>query len=103
MLPRPLVTILTVLIAIAWAANVVVGFISPERHDPTLNAIFGIVVGGVFALKRPDRATLPRVRAELARWIAGDNSARTDEPDDAEADADADPAQHTEHTPGSAE
>lgn len=52
MLPRPLVAALTILIALAWTANVAVGFVYPDRHDPGLNAIFAIVVGAVYALGR---------------------------------------------------
>ncbi|HEX5119824.1 MAG TPA: hypothetical protein VFW65_31955 [Pseudonocardiaceae bacterium] len=88
-------SLLTVLVAVAWAANVVVGFVSPERHDPTLNAVFGIVVGGVLALRRPDPSGTPsRVRAELARLIAGDNR----RPADTDTDTD-----KTNEPPGTGE
>jgi hypothetical protein len=50
MLPRPLVIAIAVIITLAWAANVTIGFIDPDRSVPGLNTIFGIVVGSVFAL-----------------------------------------------------
>lgn len=84
MLPRPVVTALTILITLAWCANVVVGFLYPERHDPTLNAIFGVVVGGIFALKRNSNGTVHRARAELARWIGGDDHTPHQAPEDAD-------------------
>lgn len=52
MFPRPLIIGLTVLITIAWAANLTVGIVSPGKSDPALNAIFAIVVGAVFAFSR---------------------------------------------------
>jgi hypothetical protein len=71
-LPRPLVTALTILITVAWAGNVVVGFVSPERHDPTINAIFAIVVGAVYALGHRNTAKAKKARRRLADLIAGD-------------------------------
>lgn len=55
MLPQPLVTALTILISLVWTTNVVVGFLAPERHDASLNAIFAVVVGGIYALQRKDK------------------------------------------------
>lgn len=70
MLPRPLVTALAVLISIAWAANLIIGFLFPGRSDPALNAIFAIVVGAVFALgRREDRSVARRVRKKIADAI----------------------------------
>lgn len=55
MLPRPFAVGLAVLISVVWTANVVIGFIDPERSDPTINAVFAVVVGAVYALGRKDR------------------------------------------------
>lgn len=74
MLPRPLVTVLTVLIAVAWAANVVVGFVWPERHDPTLNAIFAIVVGAAYTLGKTDPQHARRKLADLTAGADHDDS-----------------------------
>lgn len=52
MLPRPVMVGLIVLIALAWAANLVVGFLYPGRNDPAVNAIFAVVASGVVALGR---------------------------------------------------
>ncbi|MFK0249292.1 hypothetical protein ACIQUM_31725 [Amycolatopsis azurea] len=82
MLPRPLVTALTILITIAWTGNVVVGFISPDRHDPTINAIFAIVVGAVYALGHRNTAKVKRARQRLAELVAGDSEeSKPDEED----------------------
>jgi hypothetical protein len=77
MLPRPLMIALTLLIAAVWAGNVVIGFIDPSRHDPSINAVFALAVGAVFAVgKREDG--LKDARRRLGRLIAGDQ----DEPDE---------------------
>lgn len=91
MLPRPLVTVLTVLVTLAWSVNVVYGFIDPAKHDPTLNAIFGIVVGGVFALRNTTGKHASKVRAELGHWIAGESDGEIPDP--------AEPDEHTGDTP----
>ena len=52
MIPTPVVTGIAVVITSIWAVNVVVGFIDPTRHDATLNALFAIVVGGLFTLNK---------------------------------------------------
>lgn len=80
MLPRPLVTALAVLISIAWAANLIVGFLYPGRSDPALNAIFAIVVGAVFALGRREPSPTKSVRKKIARAIDPDRE--TDDPVD---------------------
>ncbi len=54
MLPRWLVTAITVLITVVWAINVGLGFFAPGRHDPSLNALFAVVVGGLLAVGRKD-------------------------------------------------
>lgn len=82
MLPRPLVTALTILITLAWTGNVIVGFVSPERHDPTINAIFAIVVGAAYALGHRGAAKARKARRRLAELIAGEpEEATLDEQD----------------------
>lgn len=58
MLPRPLVTAIAVLIAVMWAANLVIGWLDPSRSDPAVNAIFAIVAGAVYGLQRRTRRTV---------------------------------------------
>lgn len=70
MLSRPLAIAITIVITVVWLANVVVGFLYPDRHDATLNAIFAIVVGVVYGLT-PKRDVLSRARRGLARRIEG--------------------------------
>ncbi|SFO82087.1 hypothetical protein SAMN05421810_10167 [Amycolatopsis arida] len=86
MLPRPLVTALTILISVAWAGNVVVGFLAPDRHDPMINAIFAIVVGTVYALGHQRSAKVREARRKLAELIAGEHGdADPDEQDSTHA------------------
>lgn len=58
MLPRPLVIALAVLISTMWAANLIVGWLYPDRSDPAVNAIFAIVAGAVYGLQRRSRRAL---------------------------------------------
>jgi hypothetical protein len=85
MLPRPLVTAITILITLAWAVNVVVGFTDPSRHDPTINAIFAVVVGAIYALRNGKNGTVSTARRTLGRLIAGDT--KPAEPDAKEGTA----------------
>lgn len=70
---------LAVLISIVWAVNVVVGFVNPDRHDPTLNAIFALVVGAVFALGRKESPAATAARKRIARVIAGEDDEDEDQ------------------------
>lgn len=69
MLPRPLVIALAILISTMWAANLIVGFLFPERSDPAINAIFAIVAGSVFALRQRDPGKTKSVRRTIAKLI----------------------------------
>ncbi|WP_143267147.1 hypothetical protein [Amycolatopsis thailandensis] len=75
-------TALTILISVAWTGNVVVGFIYPDRHDPTINAIFAIVVGAVYALGHRNTAKFKEARRRLADMIAGDEKEETPDEQD---------------------
>lgn len=78
MLGRRLITGITILVTILWAVNVVVGFISPTRHDPTINALFATIIGASYALwpsttQQPNNGSPRRgLRQRLAHLIAGD-------------------------------
>jgi hypothetical protein len=79
-LPRPLLIALTILISLAWLANLTVGWIDPSRSIPAVNTIFGIVAGSLFALGQKDSAisaikTLQGKRTRPAR----DDTDRGDE------------------------
>lgn len=76
MLPRPLTIAIAVLVTLAWAVNVVLGFIYPGRADPSLNAIFATVVGAAFALGKPGDGNPSSTRQKLARLVAGDAAER---------------------------
>jgi hypothetical protein len=47
-LPRRLWIALTSLITLVWAGSVIVGLIYPERRDPYISGIFGLVVGSLY-------------------------------------------------------
>lgn len=55
-MPKPLLIALVILIGSAWTANLVVDY-TTGRGEPAVNAIFGIVVGSLFALGRKDKPT----------------------------------------------
>lgn len=71
MLPRPIMIGLTLLIALVWTGNVIIGVVDPVRHDPSINALFALVVGAVFALGRKDHSGWREGRRKLAQLIAG--------------------------------
>lgn len=75
MLPRPLMIAIAILVTLAWAVNVIIGFLYPGRADPSLNAIFATVVGAAFALGKPG-GKAGNTRKALARLIAGDAADR---------------------------
>lgn len=56
MLPKPLFVALTILISLAWIANLTIGYIDPTRSIPAVNTIFGIVTGALFTLGQKDAA-----------------------------------------------
>jgi hypothetical protein len=57
-LPRPVITFLVILVSLAWTANLVVGYFKLAETEPSVNAIFAIIVGALFAMgkKKPDRS-----------------------------------------------
>jgi hypothetical protein len=55
-LPRPLLIALTILISLAWFANLAIGWVDPARSIPAVNTIFGIVAGSLYALGQKDTA-----------------------------------------------
>lgn len=57
MLPRPLVIALTILIAVMWATNLIVGYLAAGRADPAVNAIFAIVAGATYGLQLKAKKT----------------------------------------------
>lgn len=80
MLPRPVVIGLVILVAIVWAANVVVGYLVPDRNDPAINAIFAAVMSGVYALGRAPSRGLRRTAASAVARIV-DPSPEQNPPD----------------------
>lgn len=61
---------LVVLVAIVWAANVVVGYLVPDRNDPAINAIFAAVMSGVYALGRAPSRGLRRKATDTVTRLA---------------------------------
>lgn len=79
MLPRWLVTALAILISVMWAANLIIGWRYPGRSEPSLNAIFAIVAGAVFALQRFDK-NIQAGRQRVAKMLDPHRES-DDEPD----------------------
>lgn len=50
-LPRALWIALTVVISLAWLANLVVGWLSLGRTETAVNFIFGAVVGSLYVVR----------------------------------------------------
>lgn len=55
-LPKPLLVALTILIALAWLANLAIGWVDPTRSIAAVNTIFGLVAGSLFTLGHKDTA-----------------------------------------------
>ena len=76
-MPRPLMIALTVLISLAWITNLVIGYLQPAASQPSVNAVFAIVVGALYALGRKEHtAGKPRklpVRKRIADLIDPDD------------------------------
>jgi ABC-type amino acid transport system permease subunit len=66
-LPRPLLIALTILISLAWLANLAIGYIDPPRAIPAVHTIFGIVAGSLFALGQKDNAVAAIKKAQAKR------------------------------------
>jgi hypothetical protein len=50
-LPRPLWIALTVVISLAWLANLVVGWLKIGPTEPAVNFIFGAVIGSLYVIR----------------------------------------------------
>jgi hypothetical protein len=55
-LPRPLLIALTIVISLAWIANIVVSYVDPAKAIPAVNTIFGIVAGSLYVIGQKDTA-----------------------------------------------
>lgn len=66
-MPRPLVIGFSILIAIMWAANLIIGYFYPDRSDPAVNAIFALAAGAVFGLTRRARKSVDQTRDDDSR------------------------------------
>jgi hypothetical protein len=47
---------LTILISLAWLANLAIGWVDPARSVPAVNTIFGLVAGSLFVIGQKDKA-----------------------------------------------
>lgn len=60
MLNEQIRTGLCVLVAIAWTVSVSVSMVNPDyRPDPSINGLFGLVVGAVLAVGKKDNSKDP--------------------------------------------
>lgn len=69
-LPRALWITLTVVIALAWLANLVVGWADLGRTEPAVNFIFGAVIGSLYVV-RPKAAEAAK---NIVDAISGKNT-----------------------------
>jgi hypothetical protein len=58
-LPRPILIALVILISVAWATNLAVGYLGIANTEPSVNAIFALIVGALFPLVRKGRKLPP--------------------------------------------
>lgn len=66
-LPRPLWIALTILISLLWAANIIIGYIDPDRVQNTVNVIFGAIVGTLYW----DAPKVREARKKIGSTISG--------------------------------
>lgn len=53
MLPKYLTNVIVTLVCIVWVANFFAQFVIKDYHpDPSINGVFGAIVGGALALTR---------------------------------------------------
>ena len=58
MIPKPLATVIIVVVTIVWAVNFAAQFVvTGYEPDVSINGIFMAIVGGALALSRRDRAS----------------------------------------------
>jgi len=51
-LPQPIIIGLVILVSLAWTANLIVGYFRLADTEPSVNAVFAIIVGALFAMGR---------------------------------------------------
>lgn len=51
-LPQSVTTGIAIVVTLAWVANLIVGYFKIADTDPSVNAVFMIIVGALFAMSR---------------------------------------------------
>lgn len=51
-MPKPLLVALVVLVATAWAVNLTVGYLHLADTEPSVNAVFMLILGSLFPVVR---------------------------------------------------
>jgi hypothetical protein len=80
-MPRFITYGLIVLVSVAWAVNLIIGWQHPESAEPSVNTVFLIIVGALFAL---DSKVIRNILGQAVR--RGRQQPDEDEPDDEGAD-----------------
>jgi DNA-binding transcriptional regulator of glucitol operon len=62
-LPRPVTVVVVCLLTAVWIANVIIGWLQPDRAIDGLNTLCGTIVGGALLLDKPAK-TVARVVAD---------------------------------------
>jgi hypothetical protein len=78
MLSRPLAIVVALVATIGWVANLA-SYLFTGRGDPQVNVIFGLVIGGVFALNRAVEVVRRR-GADMLKPIDRDPAVKDDPP-----------------------
>lgn len=54
-----MITFLVILVSLVWTANLVVGYFKLAETEPSVNAVFAIIVGALFAMGRKKNGDNP--------------------------------------------
>ncbi len=85
-MPKLLQKLLMWLVTAAWVANLVIGYVYPERDQQAVNAAFMLVMGVLWGSARrkngEDDPAGPAEALEQARRVVGDMTGRS--PDEGE-------------------
>lgn len=79
-LPRALWIALTVVISLAWLANLVVGWLDIGRTEPAVNFIFGAVIGSLYVVRPKAAETAKTIVDAISGKTTDEKPPRGDSP-----------------------
>jgi hypothetical protein len=80
LLPRPLWIALTVIISLAWLANLVVGWLGIGQTETAVNFIFGAVVGSLYVVRPRAAEAAKNIVDAISGKAADEKPPRGDSP-----------------------